>query len=82
MIRVTKLNGEVFALNSDLIVNIDETPDTVLVLVTGQTFRVRESLDEVCRRVIEFRREINLPSQGVRMYARGKAGDDDGETEQ
>jgi flagellar protein FlbD len=59
MIRVTKLSGEVFALNSDLIVNIEETPDTVIALTTGQVFHVRESLEEVCRRVIGFKREIH-----------------------
>ncbi len=59
MIRVTKINGESIALNSDLIVHIEETPDTVIMLVTGQAFRVRESVDEICRRVVEFRRAAN-----------------------
>ncbi len=67
MIRLTRLNGEVFALNSDLIVNVDETPDTVIVLSTGQVFHVRESLDEVCRRVVEFRRQIVEPSLRERL---------------
>ncbi|HVX64960.1 MAG TPA: flagellar FlbD family protein [Bryobacteraceae bacterium] len=58
MIRITKLDGESIALNSDLIVHIEETPDTVITLVTGQAYRVRESLDEICRRVVAFRRSL------------------------
>ena len=59
MICVTKLDGEKIALNSDLIVQIEDTPDTVIMLVTGQAFRVRETLEEVCAKVGEFRRSTN-----------------------
>jgi flagellar protein FlbD len=45
-------------LNADLIEHIDVTPDTVITLTTGQILRVRETVDEVVRRVVEFRRRI------------------------
>jgi flagellar protein FlbD len=48
-------------LNSDLIEHIDVTPDTVITLTTGQILRVRESADEVVRRIVDFRRRILDP---------------------
>jgi flagellar protein FlbD len=56
MIRLTRLNHIPLVLNSDLIEHIDITPDTVIMLTTGQIIRVLESADEVVARVIEFRR--------------------------
>jgi flagellar protein FlbD len=61
MIRLTRLNRAHMVLNSDLIEHIDVTPDTVITLTTGQILRVRESADEVIRRIIGFRRHIFGP---------------------
>ncbi len=58
MIHVTDLDDRALILNSDLIQHIQETPDTVIVRLTGESFRVRESAAEVRQKVIEFRREI------------------------
>ena len=62
MVRLTRLNRLPMVLNSDLIEHIDVTPDTVITLTTGQILRVRESADEVVRRIVEFRRRILDPS--------------------
>ena len=59
MVRLTRLNHAPIVLNSDLIEHIDVTPDTVVTLTTGQILRVRESADEVVRRIVEFRRRIS-----------------------
>lgn len=58
MIRVTRLNNAPTILNSDLIEHIDETPDTVIALTTGQSLRVRETAEELLGRIIDFRRTI------------------------
>lgn len=62
MIRLTRLNREVFLLNSDLIEHVDITPDTVITLTTGQRLIVLEPAEEVVRRVIAFRRQIQSAS--------------------
>jgi flagellar protein FlbD len=62
MIRLTRLNRVPMVLNSDLIEHIDVTPDTVITLTTGQILRVRESADEVIRRIVEFRRQVFGPN--------------------
>ena len=58
MIRLTRLNHIPLVLNSDLIEHIEITPDTVIMLTTGQIIRVLESADEVVARVIDFRRAV------------------------
>ena len=44
---MTRLNGELFALNPDLIERVEAHPDTVAFLVDGTKYVVRESVDEV-----------------------------------
>ncbi|MBQ9526139.1 MAG: flagellar FlbD family protein [Fretibacterium sp.] len=56
MIKVHRLNGELFLLNSDMIETIDTTPDTVVRLLNGHRYLVREEMQEVYDKVVEFRR--------------------------
>ena len=58
MITLTRLNGQPFAVNSDLIERIDSTPDTVITLVDGTKYLVSESLDQVVNAVRTFRASI------------------------
>ena len=61
MIQLTRINHLPLVLNSDLIEHLESTPDTVISLTTGQKMVVRETVEEVVRRVIEFRRLIQAP---------------------
>ncbi len=56
MIRVTRLNDRAIVVNADLIEFVESTPDTIISLATGRKVMVRESLDEVLERVVEYRR--------------------------
>ena len=58
MIRVTRLNGEQFALNADLIERVEAHPDTVAFLVDGTKYVVKESVDEVLTEIREYRAGI------------------------
>ncbi|WP_040337312.1 flagellar FlbD family protein [Candidatus Blastococcus massiliensis] len=58
MIRVTRLNGEQFALNPDLIERVEGHPDTVAFLVDGTKYVVKETVDEVLRDILEYRAGI------------------------
>ena len=58
MITATRLNGPAFALNPDLIERIESTPDTVITLVDGAKYVVRESVDELVERVRESKAAI------------------------
>jgi flagellar protein FlbD len=58
VIRVTRLNGERFALNPDLIERVEAHPDTVAFLVDGTKYVVKESVDEVLQEIREYRAGI------------------------
>jgi flagellar protein FlbD len=58
MIQLTRLNNQPLAVNSDLIKYVEQAPDTVLTLVTGEKMVVRESAQEVLDRVVRFRRSV------------------------
>lgn len=59
MIQLTRLNNSALVLNAELIKFVESVPDTVITLVSGEKIIVRESADEVTKRVIEFRRSIH-----------------------
>ena len=56
MIEVHRLNGELFLLNSDMIETIDATPDTVVRLLNGHRYIVRETMRELYDKVVAFRK--------------------------
>jgi flagellar protein FlbD len=58
MIRLTRLNNQALTVNSDLIKFVEQSPDTLITLVTGEKLVVRESAEEVLARLIEFRRSV------------------------
>ena len=58
MIRVHRLNGAEMVLNAELIETIEASPDTVIHLATGNKIPVRESLDVVMEKVIEYRTKV------------------------
>lgn len=58
MIAVTRLNGTKFVINAELIEQIESAPDTVITLTTGNNIIVRESVEEVCQRIIAYRGQV------------------------
>lgn len=60
MIKLTRLNGEEFVINGDLIEIVDANPDTVITLISEHKFVVRESIEEVIEKVIEYKRQAGL----------------------
>ncbi len=58
MIAVTRLNGERFVLNAELIRTVEENPDTIITLVSGEHLLVSEPMKEVVRLAIEYGRHL------------------------
>jgi flagellar protein FlbD len=76
VIRVTRLNGEAFALNPDLIERVEGHPDTVAFLVDGTKYVVKETVDEVLQEIREYRAAILAISYEMdRGEYRAEAGD-------
>lgn len=58
MIKVTKLDGREVVVNADLIEFLESTPETIISTTTGKKIVVKEKVDEVVRRIMDFRRRI------------------------
>ena len=58
MIQVTRLDHSSLIVNPDLIISMEETPDTIITLSNGDKIMVQERVSEIIRRVIQFRRSI------------------------
>ena len=58
MITVTRLNDKQFVLNAELIKTIEKTPDTVITLINGDRVIVKEPVNEIVRKAIEYGRSI------------------------
>jgi flagellar protein FlbD len=60
MIKLSRLDGEVFILNADLIRYVEARPDTFITLTTGERVVVAESMDEVLRRAVAYQQAKHL----------------------
>ena len=58
MIRLTRLDNHELVVNADLVESLEATPDTIISMTTGRKIVVKEPVDEVIKRIIEFRRRI------------------------
>lgn len=61
MIQLTRLNGQPIMVNADLIESVETTPDTVITLVSGNKLVVRDGMETIQERIIEFKRKIYGP---------------------
>ncbi len=58
MITLTRLNGRPFVLNAEHIRTVEENPDTVITLTTGEHILVRENMRDVIDRAVEYGRTL------------------------
>jgi flagellar protein FlbD len=72
MISVTRLDGSEVVINTDLILTVEKTPDTVVTLTNGDRIMVRESVAQIVDRAAAFRHRV-LQGPGVRADARDVA---------
>lgn len=61
MIKVVRLNGRELVVNAELIQFVESTPDTVITLSTREKILVKEPVNEVIDKVINYRRLIRAP---------------------
>jgi flagellar protein FlbD len=63
VVQLTRLGGPVFALNPDLIERAEATPDTVVTLVNGSRYVIRESLEELAALISAYRAMVVAQAQ-------------------
>lgn len=62
MIKLTRLDGQSFILNADLIRYVEERPDTYVTLTSGDRIVVSETMDQVVELAIDYQqRKVMLP---------------------
>lgn len=61
MITLTRLNGQQMVINAEKIRYIEATPDTVVCCDHGEKVMVKEPMQEVIRRAIDYARLIRRP---------------------
>ena len=58
MIALTRLKGKQLVVNAELIKTVEKTPDTVITLINGDRMMVRESVEDVVAKAIDYARQI------------------------
>jgi len=69
MIKLTRLDGEPFVLNAELIRYVERRPDTFVTLTSGDRIVVAETMDEVIERAVQYQQQkhfIPMPSATLR----------------
>ena len=69
MIKLTRLRGEVFLLNAELIQYVEARPDTFITLTNKDRIVVAETMDEVLERTVEYHQSKNLIPRAERISA-------------
>ena len=65
MITLKKLNESDIVINAELIETIEAAPDTVITLVTGNRFIVKDSVKDVIAKVVEYRKKVYSGKKAV-----------------
>ena len=60
MIKLSRLSGEEFILNAELIRYVESRPDTFITLTSGERIVVAESMEEVVARAVHYQQNKNL----------------------
>jgi flagellar protein FlbD len=62
MIKVTRLNDSVMVINVEKIQSLQSTPDTVITFTNRDKIMVKEPMEEVSQRIVEYQRTVNSTS--------------------
>lgn len=60
MIKVTRYDNSILYINPDLIEVIEETPDTIITLITGRKIPVKEKANHIIDQMIEYYNKANI----------------------
>lgn len=64
MIKVTRLNDSVMVINVEKIQSLQSTPDTVITFTNHDKIMVKEPMEEVSQRIVEYQRTVNCAPGG------------------
>jgi flagellar protein FlbD len=59
MIQVTRLNDSVLVVNVEMIQSVQATPDTVITFTNHDRLMVKEPVEEISQRIVDYQRSVN-----------------------
>ena len=65
MIDVTRLNGKKYWVNPHMIESMETTPDLTLTMLSGRKIIVKNSPEDLIKKIIEYRKNIGVDRQEV-----------------
>lgn len=60
MIELHRLDNTKLLINLDLIENVEGMPDTVITLVNGNRYIVKEKINEIVEKILEFKSNVQF----------------------
>ena len=58
MIKVQRLNDKPMLVNAELIKTVEQTPDTLITLINGDRIMVKDSMEDIVRKAVEYGRQL------------------------
>ena len=58
MIKVTRLNGNEYYINPHQIESVELNPDTTLLMLSGKHVVVKEGMEVLISRIVDYRKRI------------------------
>jgi flagellar protein FlbD len=59
LIELTRFDGSTFYINPELIRSIEHTPDTVITLVDDYKIVVKDKIEDVISRFIQYQKDVH-----------------------
>ncbi len=72
MIKLTKINDELLVINGSRIECVESIPESKVTMDTGRYYLVRESVDEIIQKTIEYNARITEHERMCREHAAGQ----------
>lgn len=72
MLLLNRLNREPLVVNVQTIALVERTPDTLLVLTNGDRVHVRESVEEIIEKTVEFLARVQAAAFELRERRDGE----------
>jgi len=68
MIKVTRFNNSVLLINAENIQSVEANPDTVITFINRDRLLVKEPVEEVTQRIVQYRRVLQAPGEGAEAW--------------
>jgi len=59
MIRLQRMDGKTIVINAEQIQSVENVPDTIITLTNGTRLMVRNTIEEVERLFVEYKRNLS-----------------------